>query len=249
MKKQMCFIVVSLCLIVCCSQVQAQSATDIVKRVDEIMNSNAKSKARLIHVNKDGKIDENFVFWIYAKENNQKIIVRTISSMSSEGREDDLIMIEKNVWFYDVQSGRVMKMPSNQSFGGTDFSYGDVLRLNLTDNYEASISAQNENNWFLNLKAKDRNAPYYRIEYEIKKEGYILVKGTCYGKNDEVIKRIEFSEVKEVNGQLKPTKITITSPHSKKAYSVMTVISEEIKNYPDNIFNKRNLAIRMEEKY
>ncbi|MBU1627183.1 outer membrane lipoprotein-sorting protein [bacterium] len=249
MKKQICFIVVIFCLIVCCSQVQAQSADDIIKQVDNLMNPNAKIRAKLVHVTKAGKIDVNSVFWIYAKDNNQKIIVRTISSISNAGRDNDMAMIEENIWFYDVQSGRVMKIPSNQSFGGTDFSYGDVLRLNLTDNYEASILSQNKNNWFLNLKAKNRNAPYYRIEYEIKKEGYIPVKGTCYGKNDEVIKIMEFSEVKEINGRLKPTKITITSPHSKGAYSAMDFISEELKNYPDNIFNKRNLALRIEENH
>lgn len=249
MKKIIFFVYAILFLFVFCLQARAKSATDIIRQVDELMNTNAKLVANLIHMNKSGEVDEDFLFWLYAKDNNQKIIVRTISSISSEGREDDLIMLENNVWFYDVQAGRVMKIPSNQSFGGTDFSYGDVLRLNLTDNYEASILSQNEYIWILNLKAKNRNAPYYRIEYEIKKEGYIPVKGKCYGKNDEVIKTMEFAEVKEVNERLKPTKLTVASPYSEGAYSVMIFISEEFKNYPDKIFNKRNLALRMEENF
>ncbi|UCG70614.1 MAG: outer membrane lipoprotein-sorting protein [Thermoplasmata archaeon] len=249
MKKHIYIVYATLFLFVFCLQARAQSPADIIRQVDELMNPNAKLVAKLIHMNKSGEIDEDYVFRLYSKDNNQKIIVRTISSISSEGREDDLIMIENNVWFYDVDAGRVMKIPSNQSFGSTDFSYGDVLRLNLTDNYEASILTQNKYIWVINLKAKNRNAPYYRIEYEIKKEGYVPVRGKCYGKNNEVIKTMEFTEVKEVNERLRPTKLIVASPYSEGDYSAMTFISEELKNYPDKIFNKRNLALRMEENF
>jgi outer membrane lipoprotein-sorting protein len=224
-------------------------AVDVIQKVDKLMNPGGKLTANLIHINKKGVMDEKFGFILYTKDNNQKIIVRVVSSIRSDASGDDLIMIDKNVWFYDARAGRVMKMPSNEAYGDTDFSYGDVLRLNLTDNYTATVLKDTAASWVLNLKAKDRNAPYYRIEYEVKKDNYVPIKGSCYGKNNEIIKTMEYSDVKVVNGKTKPTKVTVKSPYNEGSYSTMTFTAEDLKDYPDNIFNKGNLATRLEENY
>jgi outer membrane lipoprotein-sorting protein len=162
---------------------------------------------------------------------------------------NDLIMLERNVWSYNKKAGRIMKIPSNQAFGDTGFAYGDVVRLNMTDNYTAEILSQTDDSWLLNLQSKERNAPYYRIEFQVKKGSYMPVKATCIARNDMIIKTMEFTEVKAVNGKGKPTRIVVKSPYDPGEVSIMIMENEELKEYPDRIFNKRNLAMGQEERY
>lgn len=226
------------------STVYSIDGNRIIQNMDEIMYPNSRSEFTLTFKESDGTV-ENYKLTSYARDKNQSIIVRFFAPARVVG--NDLIMLEQNVWMYDKRSDRISKIPSNQSFGGTGFSYGDIVRLNLQDNYDAVIVEENERMWKLELTAKDRNAPYFRIEYEILKEGHIPVKGICYGKNNKVIKTIEYSEVKEFNGVKKPAKLTVISPVSPDNVSIMVLDSETVKTYPKQIFNKRNLAARMEE--
>lgn len=216
----------------------------VIREMDKVMYPNAKSDFTLTFKESDGTV-ENYKLTSYARDTNQSIIVRFYAPARVVG--NDLIMLEQNVWMYDKRSDRISKIPSNQSFGGTGFSYGDIVRLNLQDNYNAEVKEETDTTWFLELTAKDRNAPYYRIEYEILKKGYLPVKGICYGKNNKVIKTIEYGDIKEFNGVKKPSKLTVISPVTPDNVSIMTLENEVLKTYPPQIFNKRNLSARMEE--
>ena len=111
---------------------------DIVKAMEKKMYPNAKAEMVLVHVTAQGEREE-YRLTSYTKTNNQKIIVRFTAPARMVG--SDLIMLDRNVWAYDTASGREVKIPTNQSFGGTGFSYGDVLRLNFSDNYLPVVKA------------------------------------------------------------------------------------------------------------
>jgi len=223
-----------------------EDALEIIKKLDKVMYPNAKSEILLIFNKKDGK-EERYKLISYSKDLNQKTIVRFAEPASMIG--NDIILLEKNVWQKDSNAGRIIKIPSNLSFGGTGFSYGDVVRLNLSDNYAAEITSEDNDKWLINLTAKDRNAPYFRIELEVKKVLFVPIKSTCYGKNNKVIKYIEYSDLKSFNNVEKPTKFVVKSPLDPKETSTMIYTSEVKKDYPDRIFNKNNLDMRQEENY
>jgi hypothetical protein len=215
--------------------------------VDELINTDSMIEMVLIKRSLSGEELEHEEMTVYAKDNNQKIIVRITYPQDRIG--NDIIMIEDNVWSYDMDSGRVIRVPSNLSYGGTDFSYGDIVRLNLSDNYTAEIKSEDSEFWILNLSAEERSAPYSRIELKVQKVTFIPVTGTCFSKNGKIIKTMDYSNIQEFNGKMKPSVITVSSPYNREDVSVMTILSEELKTYPDNIYNKRNLAMRLEENY
>ena len=218
----------------------------IIEQVDGLMHRNARSEGTLVFTSGESE-PEVYRMITYTKDNNQKVIVRFLFPPPAVG--NDLIMLERNVWQFDKRAGRTMRVPANQSFGGTGFSYGDVARLNLSDNYSAEIISEDEALWTIDLKAKQRDTPYFRIVMTVKKQGYIPVLGTCYAKSNRVTKAIEYSEPAEFNGTLKPSKIIVTSPFLPDEVTVFTLESELLRDYPDRIFNKRNLAARLEEQY
>jgi outer membrane lipoprotein-sorting protein len=222
----------------------APDAGALIRQAENLMYPAAKVAATLTFDDGKGRRD-SYGMVFYTKERNQKIIVRFTAPAAQVG--NDILMIEQNVWAYDKRSNRVMKIPSNQSFGGTGFSYGDVVRLNFSDNYDAKVTGSSDKEWLLELNAKDRNAPYFRIVLSIDKAGGWPVKGTCYAKSGTVVKEMVYGGVKDAGAGKKPLTLTVTSPANPGETTVMTLSREESKDLPDRIFNKRNLETRLEE--
>jgi outer membrane lipoprotein-sorting protein len=222
----------------------AQSAAEIVQQLDKTMNPNCSSIFVLEFWEKD-KLSEEYKMIVKAKDNNQKVIVRFLSPARQVG--NDLIMLEQSVWSYDKKSGRIIKIPSNQAFGATDFSYGDVVRLNMTDNYKGEILKEDAQTWSLKLSAIQRDAPYASIEIIVNKAGYYPLEAKCFAKNAKLIKTIRYEEVKQINGKAKPTKLTVISAYEPLNTSIMKLQRETLKEYPDHIFNKRVLETRQDE--
>lgn len=228
------------------SQSNLVDVNAIIRRVDELMFPDAKISAVMYSTNKN-EVIEKYGMDFYTKDRNQKIIVRFTSPASQIG--NDLLMIETNVWAFDNRSKRIMKMPSNQSFGGSGFSYGDVVRLNFSDNYTATLNEERDAEWIIDLTARTRNAPYHRIVLSVDKSGNWPIEGTCYSKSGTIVKNMYYSEIGDAGNGEKPLLLTVVSPSAPNEKTMMMLISEEPKILPDRIFNKRNLELRLEEKF
>lgn len=223
----------------------AVEPSEIIDKVDALMNPQAKVMLRLTF-KKNGRVDEFYEMKTYARDNNQKVIVRFTAPASSIG--NDLIMLDRNVWMYQQNAGRTLRVPANLSFGDTGFSYGDIVRLNLKDNYNATITQETNKQWVLDLAAKDRQSPYYRIEFTIAKDSFIPIKAVALSGAGQVIKTIEYQKIKNVNGRDKPTELLVTSPLSPGEESTMTYEAETPMVLAEQFFNRQNLALRLEER-
>jgi len=221
-----------------------EDALAIVKAMEKKMYPNAKTEMLLVHITSQGEREE-YRMVSYTKTNNQKIIVRFTAPARMVG--SDIIMLDRNVWAFDPASGREVKIPTNQSFGGTGFSYGDVLRLNFSDNYIPVLKTSDAQTWTLELTAKERDAPYFRIVLVIDRN-FNPQTGTCYTRAGDLVKTMDYTEPKDLGAGAKPATITVKSPLDEKEVSSLTVVKEVRKDYPDNVFNKRNLSARLEEK-
>lgn len=224
------------------SLVAEATSTSIISEMEKKMNPDAKTEMKL-KATADG-VTEEYAMTSFTKDNNQRIIVRFSAPAKMVG--NDLLMLDRNVWLYDQKAGREMKIPSNQSFGGTGFSYGDVLRLNYSDNYTPVILSEDETEWTIELTAKQRDAPYYRIVLTVAKN-FTPVIGKCYTRAGEPIKEMVYSNMADAGSGVKPLTVTVTSPIDPTEKSSLTIVRETKKSYPDTIFNKKNLAARLEE--
>lgn len=214
----------------------------VISEMEKKMNPNSKTEMKMISTS--GGITEEFLMTSFTKDNNQRIIVRFTAPSKMKG--NDLLMLDRNVWLYDVKAGREMKIPSNQSFGGTGFSYGDVLRLNFSDNYTSTLFSEDTKTWTIELSAKLRDAPYFRIVLTVAKN-YSPMLGKCYTRSGELIKEMVYTNSGDVGSGIKPLTITVSSPIDPSEISSITILRETRKEYPDTIFNKKNLAARLEE--
>jgi hypothetical protein len=230
------------CIFACA---RAASPDAIIDQVDALMNPPAKSVMRLVF-EKNGRVDETYEMTTYARDNNQKVIVRFTAPATSIG--NDLIMLDRNVWMYQQSAGRTVRVPANLAFGGTGFSYGDIVRLNLKDNYDATLASENDGQWVLRLTAKDRKAPYYRIDLTVAKDGFKPVTAVAASQAGATIKTIKYGKIRAVNGREKPTELSVTSPLSPGEVSTMAYVSETPMVLPERYFNSQNLGLRLEER-
>lgn len=219
--------------------------SEIIENVDALMNPQAKVMLRLTF-KKNGRVEEFYEMKTYARDNNQKVIVRFTAPASSIG--NDLIMLDRNVWMYQQNAGRTLRVPANLAFGDTGFSYGDIVRLNLKDNYNTTITSETAKEWVLDLAAKDRQSPYHRIEFTIAKGSFIPIKAVALSGAGQPIKTIEYQQIKNVNGRDKPTELSVTSPLSPGEESFMTYEAETPMVLAEQFFNRQNLALRLEER-
>lgn len=225
----------------------AQDGTDplqIILNLEKKMYVSGRAEMVMTHTDKNG-IKDDFSFIAYAKDNNQKIILRVLAPARMMG--NDMLFQERNVWVFDKKAGREMKIPANQSFGGTGFSYGDVLRLNYSSNFLPKITQTLDDGWILELSAKERDAPYFRVTLEIARD-FSPRKGTCWSRTGEVVKEMVWSQVRDAGTGPKPQTLTVTSPLDPGEVSVLTIMQETRRDYPDHIYNRRNLSARLEEK-
>lgn len=232
-------------LLVGVTPIWATTAQTIVDKVDKLMNPEARVTIRL-EFEKRGRVEERYEMKTYARDNNQKVIVRFTAPATSIGQ--DLIMLDRNVWLYEQKVGRTVRVPANLSFGGTGFSYGDIVRLNLKDNYNPTIKGESTDSWVLDLAASDRSSPYYRIELTVAKDGYRPLKAVTFSRAGKVIKKIVYKDPKSVNGRKKPTKLVVVSPLTPGEESTMIYEYEQTMQLPQRLFNRRNLALRLEER-
>ncbi len=231
------------------AQAPAPAAVDpaeLIRTAEKLLYPDARAVARLHFQAADGRTEDYGAIY-FARDRNQKIIVRMTAPASEVG--NDLLMIEQNVWAYERRISRVMKVPSNQSFGGTGFSYGDVVRLNFSDSYTSSLVSTDENVYRLDLVARDRAAPYYRIVLDLSRHGGWPIQGICYARNGSIVKEIRYSDVRDIGTGPKPVVVTVTSPLEPGAVNTLTLLKEERMDLPDRLFNRRNLEARMEGSY
>ncbi|WP_242394980.1 outer membrane lipoprotein-sorting protein [Anaeromyxobacter oryzisoli] len=224
---------------------QAPTADALVRALEKLMYPDARTTLRLRFRSSEGR-DEQYEMVCYTRERNGKIIVRMAAPAEQIG--NDILMLDQNVWTYDRAANRVIKVASNQSFGGTGFSYGDVVRLNFSSNYDAALEGETPDTYLLELTAKHRNAPYYRIALTVAKRGGWPVSGTYYAQSGSVVKEITYSDIRDTGFGRKPVTLTVRTPLDPGSVNVMSVVREESKDLPDRIFNKRNLETRLEEK-
>lgn len=201
--------------------------------MDERMNPNALLEVKMEVYDEDEKSD--YIFSMKAKDNNQYLLLRYKAPERWENT--NMLMIKEDIWIYDRGSDRFMQVPRNLAFGGTDVAHGDMMRLNISQNYDGEIMEETDQYWQLKLISNNKNVAYYGIHLTIDKENYYPIVAECFSKSGKHIKSIEYSDVKEMNGIMKPTKYTFLSPYEPDNYNVVTILKEELIDYEDHIFN------------
>ena len=157
---------------------------------------------------------------------------------------------EQEMWNYFPKINRVIKVPPSMMMGswmGSDVTNDDLLReTELIDAYDLSLKVS-ESDYLITLSPKsDTVTVWAKIDYLVDRKAMLPKQQIFYDERDRKIRRMEFSETKDFEGTLLPSRISVI-PINKPGYK--TVVEYTSLNFdpPDvkkNMFTRRNLTTR-----
>lgn len=212
----------------------------ILKEVDEnLLPVSFESYRKLINEEPDGSKKE-FIFFT-VKKGKDKVAMLYISPASEKGRAT--LRLGDNMWLYIPNVGKPIRITSMQSVVGGVFNNADIMRLDYSVEYDATILEQNKSEYLLNLKAKTQTVAYDRLKMWVDKKNTMVIKVECYTASGTLIKTLEFKNVKDFgDGIMRPAVIETNSPLYKGYRSLMIYSGMRHRKFPDEVFTLEYLS-------
>lgn len=119
---------------------------------------------------------------------------------------------EDNTYIYLPAAEKVARVGPKQTFGGGDFSNGDIFRLSLTRDYEATLTGQETVDGtvcdVLELKARNRGVAYDRVRYLVRKDGtFFPCLAEYFTISGKKLKVLRSDEVEILGGRKRPSRL------------------------------------------
>lgn len=116
-----------------------------------------------------------------------------------------------NMWLYIPSMKRATRIASRENFQGGDFNNADVLRVNYSADYTATvIPSEVPDTYALQLKAKNAQTAYDAIKLWFRKSDLLPLKGQYFGTSGQMIRSAEFSDFREFGkGYARPAKVVM----------------------------------------
>ncbi len=160
------------------------------------------------------------------------------------------LRIDEEMWNYLPKTDKVMKIPPSMmmsSWMGSDFTNDDLVReSSLKEDYVASIfhpENRVDSLIYIRLTPKeDTPIVWAKIEFAVTEDNYLPVWEKFYNERDELIRIMEFSDVKTVGGKTIPTVMELT-PQNEEGHKTIVRYKDIEFNIPldDDVFSLRNL--------
>ncbi len=222
------------------SATNKNKGNEILKKVDEnLMPVSYESYRKLINEEPDGSKKE-FIFYM-VKKGKDKVAMLYVSPASEKGRAT--LRLGDNMWLYIPNVGRPIRITSMQSVVGGVFNNADIMRLDYSIEYDATILEQNKSEYILNLKAKTQTVAYDNLKMWVDKKNTMVTKVECYAASGTFIKTLEFKNVKDFGDGIKrPAVIETSSPLYKGYRSLMIYSKMKLRKFPDEVFTLEYLS-------
>jgi len=216
-------------------------AFDMLSQVDKVFNrpEGYRSVIRLKVAGPD-RVESNYLMSIVRKGSDRMLI-----TFIEPRRVKDQVILRngENQWIYFPKIKRTLKISIVQQLVGSDFSYGDVLNLNLKDNYTPEIIDENRIEidtpcYLLKLTAKNKSALYNRVDYFIRQTDLAPVRRDYYTKSGKLLKTLRFGKY---DNELMPHAWEMKSKLSPGNITTMTIDNINKSEIIDSIFSIQRL--------
>ena len=188
-------------------------ATRILEKAQVAVLGDTASYTLRMTVNRNGK-SPRVVTMDGFKAGDDRGLVRYIDPPKEKGtvylRRDD------NTYIYLPAAEKVARVGPKQTFGGGDFNNGDIFRLSLTRDYEATLTGDEMVDGaacsVLELKARNRGVAYDRVRYLVRKDGtYFPCLAEYFTISGKKLKILKSGEVETIGGRKRPTRMIMES--------------------------------------
>ncbi|MBN2568763.1 MAG: outer membrane lipoprotein-sorting protein [Deltaproteobacteria bacterium] len=213
---------------------QAIDGNELLRQVDRNLSPESyESYRKLINIEPDGKRKEFTLFTV--KKGIDKMASLFIAPASEKGRST--LRLGDNMWLYIPNVGKPIRITSLQSVVGGVFNNSDILQLDYAVEYTVDKVNDLDNEYILELKAKNKTVAYDRLKIWADKKTVLPTKIECLTEAMMLIKTIYFKDIKDFGGGItRPAVIETDSPLYKGYKSVMIFAGVKKRDFKDEVF-------------
>ncbi|MDR2730631.1 MAG: outer membrane lipoprotein-sorting protein [Treponema sp.] len=227
----------------------AQDAVSIVNSAkNRVKMDTISSRSRMVITAKDGSTTERVIDQ-YSKDgpNGARTVIvfqRPANVAGTRFLTMDTASGGSDRWIYLPSLDRVRRIAASESGGsfmGTDFSYDDISSMDRDISLDTHTILREEmlNGtpcYVIQSVPKDSSYQYSKTISWIDKASFLIYKSEMYNRRNELVKMMEMSDFKDVQGRLTPmqTKIsTVTAGSSTTIYMEIIKYDDPI---PEGVF-------------
>ncbi len=188
---------------------------------------------KLINIEPDGDRKEFVLYTV--KKGKDSVVALFLDPPSEKGRSS--LRQGENMWLYIPNVGKPLRITSLQSVVGGVFNNSDLLRLDYSTEYNASSVVEENNQYIIELKAKNRNVAYDRLKMWVDKKLKVPLTIEAYAASGLLIKTLHYSKIKDFgNGIVRPAMLETDSPLYKGYKSVMLFDGIKKRTFSEEVF-------------
>ena len=224
----------------------AETGLDIVRKLDQNQGYGTQKYSLKMTITR-GKRQQIKTFYGYGKDRgNQSFIEFT----NPEDRGVKYLKKSDELWIYLPEADDIMKISGpllRQGMMGSDLSYEDMMRdEKLEERYDVKLVGSEMIRGVdchkIELNAKVKDALYDRQVIFIDKQRPVALKLDLYARGGRLIKTMEQSDVRNIQGKFVPFKAEITDTRKKNSRTVLEFVSIQFNaEVPDNVFTNQYL--------
>ena len=219
---------------------------EILVQVDRNLRPESYEMYRkLINIEPDGSKKEFVLYTV--KKGHDKMIALFLDPPSEKGRST--LRLEDNMWLYIPDVGKPIRITSLQSVVGGIFNNSDIMQLDFSVEYDATILADEseEDTHVLQMKAKKDTVAYDVMKMWVSAETLFPDKIEAYASSGMLIKTLYYKEVIDFgDGIVRPSVIETDSPLHKGYKSVIIFANVKAREFDDEVFTLDYMS-RVEE--
>lgn len=199
-------------LLVCFSlNAQNPSAKDILDKIDKNMSSESRifTSKMVIHNKRNTRTVES-KSW---SKGEKKSFSEYLSPPREQGTK--MLKLDEQLWIFSPSTDRIIQISGHmlrQSVMGSDLSYEDMMEdPHLLNHYTGKIDSEEKLGdrtcWIISLTATSTDVAYQTQKLWVDKDRYIPLKKELYAKSGMLLKRMELSDVIQIQSRWFPKRI------------------------------------------
>lgn len=235
-------IIIAIILALTIQSAHALTSTEILSQAVSNMYPYSFTADEKMSVYKNNEFSNGYRLKVNIK-NYQKGLVYFNEPATEKGKK--ILRIDQNMWMYFPSNQKAIRVSSKDRLMGGDFSFTDIVRVDLVHDYNSELKGDKEINgttcYELELKAKDPTVAYDKVMYYVNKSTFNPVYAEYYTVSGKMLKSMSFREPKVLGGILRPTVMEVGSVITKGNKTVIEILSIEPKEFSDSMFTQEYL--------
>lgn len=183
-----------------------------------------------------------YQFRVY-HESPDKTLLEILAPEEVQGQA--ILRLGDELWLFYPTICKLLPLGAKEPLFGTAFSFGDLARLDLVQDYTPALVGLEElggqRAYKLELTARDETVAYARVLYWIEVESLLPMRAEFYTASGRLLRILTYAEPRELAGAVRPSKFIMAST-LEETETVMTILEMEARDdLPDELFTEAHL--------